>query len=59
MESKKMLPVDPWQSSNGDADVGNRLVDAAGRRGQHALSEYPGSMSITICKADNQWELTV
>ena len=54
-----MLPVDPWQSSNGDTAVGDRLVDAAGRRGQHALSEYPGSISITTCKADNQWELTV
>ena len=30
MESRKMSPWTYWQGSNGDADIGNRLVDTVG-----------------------------
>ena len=49
------------QSSNGDTDIENRIMDMAGGEEREGRINGESNMGtyITICKTDSQWEIAI
>ena len=61
MESRKKVPMNYLQGSNGKTDIENRLTDMGWCGGGEGEMYGDSNMQtyITICKRDSQWEFAV
>ena len=60
MESRKMVGLTYSQDSNKDINLEYRPVDKVGEgKGGTNRESRNGSIYITICKIDRQWEFAV